>query len=77
MREEDLPQVREREQLSEIIFVFLGFNFSIGAISISKEFMGFLLYGFPKEKYVCLLSPMIIVMHVILLDKIIDHIDYW
>ena len=38
---------REREQLSEIIFVFLGFTFSIGAHSISEEVAGFSPLWFP------------------------------
>ena len=66
---------REREQLSEIIVVFFGFTFAIGTHSISDEFGGFLLYGFQKENYLCLLSLMIIVVHVILSYKILDHID--
>ena len=61
--------------MSKIIFVSLGFTFSIGAHSISEEVAGFLLYGFPKENSLCLLSLVIIVVHVILLDKILDHID--
>ena len=36
---------------------------------------GFLLYGFPEEKYLCLLSLVIILVHVTLSDKILDHID--
>ena len=53
----------------------LGFNFSIGAHSISKEVAGFLLYGFLEENSLCLLSLVIIGVHVILSNKIIDHID--
>ena len=55
--------------------MFLSFTFAIGAHSISEELAGFLLYGFPKENYLCLLSLMIIAVHVIILDKILDHID--
>ena len=40
-----------------------------------RKLWGFLLYSFPKENYLCLLSLMIIVVHVILSDKILDHID--
>ena len=54
--------------------MFWGFTFAIGAHSISEEVVGFLLYGFPKEKYFCLLSLVIIIVHFILLDKILDHI---
>ena len=53
--------------------MFLGFSF--GVDSISEEFVGFLLYGFPKENSLCLLSLVFIVVHVILLDKILDHIE--
>ena len=36
-----------------------------------RKLRGFLLYGFPKENLLCLLSLVIIVVHVILLDKIL------
>ena len=67
--------MREREQLLEIIFLSLGFTTAISAQSISEELSGFLLYGFPEENSFCILSLVIIVVHVILLDKILDHID--
>ena len=57
MREGKLSQVREREQLSEIIFVFLGFTFVIGAHSISEEVVGFSPLWFPRGKlFVSLVS---------------------
>ena len=65
--------MREREQPSEIIFVFLGFNFSIGAHFISKEVAGFSPLWFPRGKL--FVSLAIIVVHIILSDKILDHID--
>ena len=37
----------------------LGFIVSIGAHSISEEVAVFFLYGFPKDKSVCLLSLLI------------------
>ena len=49
----------ERDQMSEIIFMFSGFTTAIGAHSISEEFAGFFLYGFNKDKYLCLLSLVI------------------
>ena len=49
----------ERDQLSEIIFMFSSFTFATGAHSISEE------------NSLCLLSLVIIVVHVILLDKIL------
>ena len=36
---------------------------------------GFVLYGFPEENSLCILSLVIIVVHVILSDNILDHID--
>ena len=49
----------ERDELSEIIFMFSGFNASIGAHSICEEVAGFFLYGFSKDKSLCLLSLVI------------------
>ena len=37
----------------------LGFTVAIGAHFISEEVVGFFLYGFPKDKSVCLLSLVI------------------
>ena len=51
--------------------MFLGFTFAIGAHSISEEFAGFSPLCFPRGKYLCLLSLVIIFVHVILLDKIL------
>ena len=39
-----------------------------------RKLRGFLLYGFLEENSLCLLSLLIIVVHVILSDKILDHI---
>ena len=38
------------------------------------KLQGFLLYSFPEENYFCLLCLVIIAVHVILLDKILDNI---
>ena len=46
MSESGSAGTSERDQLSKIIFMFLGFTFYIGAHSISEEVLGFLLYGF-------------------------------
>ena len=54
--------------------MFSRFIFAIGAHSISEELRSFLLYGFPEENDLCLLSLVIIVVHIILSDKILDHI---
>ena len=53
----------------------LGFTFSIGVILSLRKLQYFLLYGFPNENSLCLLSLVIIAVHVILSDKILDHID--
>ena len=55
-------------------FLSLGFTASIGAHSIFEEFVGFSPLWFPQGKSLCLLSFVIIVVHVILLDNILDHI---
>ena len=65
----------DREQLSKIIFVFLVLLLLLVLILSLRKLQGFLLYGFPEEKYLCLLSLVIIFVHVILSDKILDHID--
>ena len=53
----------------------LGFTFSFGAHSISEEAMGFSPLWSPQRIFFCLLSLVIIVGHVILSNKILDHID--
>ena len=63
--------MRERTTIRDHLFV-LGFTFVIGAHSISEEVARFSPLWFPQGKTVCLV---IIVVHVILLDKILDHID--
>ena len=55
--------------------MFSGFNFDIGAHSISEEVVGFSPLWFPRGKYLCLLCLVIIVVHVILSNKILDHIE--
>ena len=59
MSERGSAGTSERDQLSEIIFMFLGFTAAIGAHFISEEVVGFFLYGFPKDKSLCLLSLVI------------------
>ena len=59
MSERGSAGTSERDQLSEIIFMFLGLTATIGAHSISEEFVRFFFYGFPKDKYLCLLSLVI------------------
>ena len=55
--------------------MFLGFTFAIGAHSISEKVTGFSPLWFPRGKYVCLLSLVIIDVHVIRSDKILDDIE--
>ena len=71
MREEKLSQVREREQLWRSSFLSLGFTAAFGAHSISEEVARFSPLWFPEENYLCLLSIVFIVVHVILSDKIL------
>ena len=54
--------------------MFLDFTFAIGAHSIFEEVAGFSPLWFPRGKFF-LLSLVIIVVHVILSDKILDYID--
>ena len=48
--------------------MFLGFNFFVLILSLRK-LRGFLLYGFPEENSLCLLSLVFIAVHVILSVK--------
>ena len=66
MSERGSAGTSERDQMSKIIFMFLGFTFATSAHSISKKFMGFSPLWFPRGKYLCLLSLVIIVVHAIL-----------
>ena len=50
MSERGSAGTSEREQLSEIIFMFSGFTFSIGAHSISEDVAGFSPLWFPRGK---------------------------
>ena len=52
-------------------FMSLGFTPTNGAHSIYEEVTRFSPLWFPKENSLCLLSLVIIVVHVILLDKIL------
>ena len=65
--------MRERDCCCvEIILLFWGFN-CFGADSISEEVAGFSPLWFPQGKI--FVSLVIIVVHVILSDKILDHMD--
>ena len=77
MRERGLARTseREREQLSKIIFILLGFTFATGAHSISEEVAGFSPLWFSRGKSLCILYLVIIDVHVIHSDKVLDHIE--
>ena len=75
MREEEIAQVRERKSVRDHLRVFLVSLFPLVLILSLRKLQGFLLYGFPKENSLCLLSLVIISVHAILSDKILDHID--
>ena len=74
MSERGSARASARDQLSEIIFMSLGFTTAIGAHSVSEKVARFSPLWFPQGKSLCLLSLVIIVMHVILSNKILDHI---
>ena len=48
--------------------MYFSFSVSIGAHSISEDVVGFSPLWFPEENSLCLLSLVIIVVHVILSD---------
>ena len=51
MSERGSAGTSERDQLSEIIFMFLGFTFAASAHSISEEVVGFSPLCFPRGKF--------------------------
>ena len=60
MSERGIAHTSERENICwRSYFMSLGFTTAIGAHSISEEVVGFFLYGFPKDKSLCLLSLVI------------------
>ena len=68
MSEKGSASTSERDQLSEIIFIFLGLFLLLVLILSLRKLQGFLFYGFPEEN-ICLF--VIIFVHVILSDKIL------
>ena len=74
-RGEALSSEREREHHWRSSFLSLGFTAAIGAHSISEEVAGFSPLWFPRGKFF-VPSLVIFVVHVILSDKILDHIAY-
>ena len=66
----------ERENNYERSYLCLSVLLLLLVLILSmRKLQHFLLYGFLEDKYLCLLSLMIIAVHVILSDKILDHID--
>ena len=76
-RGEALSSERERERtvVGDHLFYLWILLFPLVLILSLRKLWGFLLYGFPGENSLFLLSLVIIVVHVILSDKILDHID--
>ena len=72
-RGESLSSERENNY-GDHIFYFWVLLLPLVLILSLRKLWGFLLYSFPKENSLGLLSLVIFTVHVILLDKILDHI---
>ena len=72
---EALSSVRERTICGDHLLCFQVLLLPLVLILSLRKLRGFLLYGLPEENFLCLLSLVIIVVHVILLVKILDHIS--
>ena len=71
-REEALSSERERENKCRYhLFYFQVLLLPLVLILSLRKLQGFLLYGFPEENSLCLLSLVFIAVHVILSDKIL------
>ena len=76
MSERGGARTSERENNCERSSLYLWVLLLLLVLILSlRKLWGFLLYGFPEETSLCLLSLVIIDVHVILSNKIIDHID--
>ena len=76
MREREGARTSEREKtFQRSAFCFWVLILILVLILSLRKLRGFLLYGFPEENSLCLLSLVIIAVHAILSDKILDHID--
>ena len=71
MREEELTQVRVRTTVGDHLFCLWVLLLLLVLILSLRKLQGFLLYGFPKENSLCLLSLVNIVVHVFLSDNIL------
>ena len=74
MREEKLSQVRERTTVGDHLFCLWVLLLPLVPILSLRKLWGFLLFVFLKENFVCIFSLVIFAVHVILSDKILDHI---
>ena len=73
-REGALSSERERERersCGDHLYVFWVLLLPLVLILSLRKLRGFLLYGFPEENSLCLLSLVFIVVHVILAYKIL------
>ena len=75
MREEELAQMRETIAVEDHLCVFWVLLLALMLILSMRKLCVFLLYGLPEENSLCILSFLFIVVHVILQDKILDHIN--
>ena len=66
-----LTQVRERTAVGDHIFYLWVLLLPLVLILSLSKLRGFLLYGFPEESSLCLLSLVIIIVHIILSDNIL------
>ena len=69
-RGEALSSERERTRCWRSSLCFRVLLLPLVLILSLRKLQGFLLYGFPEENYLCLLSLLFIVVHVILSDNI-------
>ena len=73
-RGEDLSSEREITTVGDHLFCLWVLLLPLVLIISLRKLWGFLLYGFLEENSLYLLSLVFIVVHVILSDKILDHI---
>ena len=70
-RGEALSSERERTNVGDHLFYLWVLLLPLLLILSLRKLRGFLLYSFPEENSLCLLSLMIFAVHVILSDKIL------
>ena len=66
-----LTQVRERIVVGDHLLCLWVLLLPLVLILSLRKLLGFILYGFPEENYLCLLSLVFIVVHVIVSEKIL------